>query len=203
MSKKPKIAIDIDDTLSSFIAEFLKWYNIKLGTSYDFNDFKDYYWPNWMDVTEKEAVKSVHDFFETEEFKNLPVLDGAKEWVEQMSEKYELYIVTARQTIVERITRDWLDKNFADKFKEVVFGNHYALNGVRGPGKGELCEKLGCEVLIDDNFYHLESLEKHGIKAVLLDRPWNKEIKDSEYVKRAYNWDEASKYLEEYLMVVK
>jgi uncharacterized protein len=201
MAKKIKIAIDLDDTLSSLIAEFIKWHNREYNTIWEYADATDYHWEVWMGTTEEYAVRTIHKFFETPEFANLPVLSGAKDWINSLKDNYDLYIVTARQSLVEDITREWINKNFPNTFQDIVLGNHYALDGTRGPSKGELCEKLGCKVLVDDNIYHIDSLLKRGIKTIILDRPWNRSIKLSPGVIRAHTWEEATQAVTEHLSV--
>ncbi|MEA1909825.1 MAG: hypothetical protein U9M89_02285 [Patescibacteria group bacterium] len=202
MQNRVKIAIDLDDVLSSFVAEFLKWYNIKLGTNYDFNDFKDYHWSNWMDVSDEEAIEAVHEFFRTNQFNDLPVSSGAKEWVENLSKQHDLYLVTARQNVVQEKTHDWISRNFAGLFKGILFGNHYPIDGASGLSKGEICKNIGCGVIVDDNPQHIEALVENNIKVIILDKPWNKEIQETENVKRAYSWGDATKYIESFLVAV-
>ncbi|MBU1092695.1 hypothetical protein KJ836_03440, partial [Patescibacteria group bacterium] len=190
-----KIAVDLDDVLASFIAEFLKWYNPQHNTNWQFDDVVDYHWPNFMHITTEQAIKDAHDFFLTPEFADLPLMPGAKEFVNQLSSDHELYLVTARQHIVEDITRAWANKNFSNNFKEIVFANHYAMDGSKSISKGELCCQLGCEVLIDDDSRHISSVAEKGIKTILIDKPWNQSQELPVGAIRAYNWDDVVQFV--------
>jgi len=192
-----KIAIDLDDVLCSFIAEFLKWYNPQHQTDWQFEDVVDYHWPNFMHITVEQAIQDVHDFFLTDKFANLPVMPGAKEFIEKLAQEHELYIVTARQYIAEATTYTWLEQNFPSVFRGVLFANHYSMDGSPALTKGELCRQVGCELIIDDDGRHLDSLTKHGIKAVIIDKPWNQGHKLPVGATRVYNWDEALQAVEQ------
>lgn len=194
-----KIAVDLDDVLASFIAEFLKWYNPQYGTNWEFSDVVDYHWPNFMHITVEQAIKDVHAFFLSEEFANLPLMPGAKEWISQLATEHELYIVTARQNAAKETTHNWLDENFPDVFCEVLFANHYSADGSPAFTKGELCQQVGCELLIDDDGRHIDSLLQVGIKVVLMDKPWNKNDQLPAGVTRAYNWEDATRAIEKSL----
>ncbi|HCR41835.1 TPA: hypothetical protein DIV45_00450 [Patescibacteria group bacterium] len=194
-----KIAVDLDDMLCSFIAEFLKWYNPQHGANWQFEDVVDYHWSNFMHITAEQAIQDVHDFFLTSGFANLPVMPGAQEFIRKLAKEHELYIVTARQHVAEATTYTWLEQNFSGVFRGVLFANHYSADGSPSLTKGELCQQVGCELIIDDDGRHLGSLLAHNIKAVLIDKPWNKnDILPAEVI-RAYNWDDALRAIEKLL----
>lgn len=185
-----KIAVDLDDVLCSFIAEFLKWYNPQHNTNWEFSDVVDYHWPNFMHTTVDQAIKDVHEFFLSEGFANLPLIPGAAEFVRQLANQNELYIITARQYVAEAITYTYLEKNFPGVFRGVLFANHYSMDGSPARTKGELCEQAGCELIIDDDGRHTGALLAHNIKMVLMDKPWNKNDQLPAGVVRAYNWED-------------
>lgn len=196
-----KIAVDLDDVLASFIAEFLKWYNPQHDTNWQFEDVVDYHWPNFMHVTVEQAIQDVHDFFLTAGFANLPLMPGAQEFVEKLSQKHELYIVTARQHVAETTTYNWLEKNFPNVFRGVLFANHYSNDGSPSLTKGELCQRIGCELLIDDDGRHLDTLADYSIKAIIVDKPWNRDHKLPVGVIRVYNWDEVLQAVEKLSLI--
>jgi len=171
--QKARIAVDLDEVLNEFLPEFLKWYNLLNGTDLSAKDAFDYDWAKFMNISVDSAIKYVHEYFKTDEFKNLPVADGAIATIQKLAGKYDLYLITARQDILRDLTLYWLDKNFPKVFKQIIFVNHYSLDNSPKREKGEVCEELGCKVIIDDNPYHIQPLIKCGIKVILLDKPWN------------------------------
>ncbi|OGB73662.1 hypothetical protein A3K24_02370 [candidate division Kazan bacterium RIFCSPHIGHO2_01_FULL_44_14] len=185
-----KIAVDIDDVLSEWTREFLKWYNARYGTTYTYEDMVDYRWSRWMNISSKQALDDVYEFHETKEFRKLPLLSGAKEAVAELVKEHELYAVTGRQNVTAEITHQWVDKNFPGVFKgiEIVNGNNR--DGSHTLTKGEVCERLGCKILIDDDTRHIESLLKHGVQAIIFNKHWNEYHRLPDSIMRANNWPE-------------
>lgn len=185
-----KIAVDLDEVLGEFIREFLVWYNQKYQTIWTFEDVSDYHWSNWMNITSEQAVNDVHEFFKTDDFANLPVVDGAREGIIALSKNHQLYLVTARQNVVSNITKEWINKNFPDTFQEIVHCNHYPTDGAISRPKGEICIELGCEIIIEDNLYHADDLLNSNVRMILLIKPWNKNSTPSSRIMKVNNWPE-------------
>lgn len=127
---------------------------------------------------DKEAVKKVHEFFRTDYFKNMPVVPGAQQAVAKLREMgFDLVVVTSRQLVIEKDTREWLARNFpASAFRDIAFGNHWGLEG-RKIRKVDLCRELGAVMLIDDSLAYAEEIASAGMQALLFDLngeyPWN------------------------------
>lgn len=111
-----------------------------------------------------------------------------------MKEKgYHIVVVTSRQLVIERNTRDWLAKNFPEgTFDRVEFGNHWGKDGLKR-SKGEICRLLGASVLIDDSLTYTSEVASEGFHALLFDLngtyPWNKSDSLPSGVTRVTNWD--------------
>ncbi|RRT42807.1 hypothetical protein B296_00023507 [Ensete ventricosum] len=97
-------------------------------------------------------------------------------------------------------TLEWIEKHYPGLFKEIHFGNHFALDGVSRP-KSEICRSLGAHVLIDDNpKYALECAEV-GIRVLLFDYhnsyPWCKAGSATSHpmVTKVHNWQEVEQHL--------
>lgn len=185
-----KIAVDLDEVLGDFVGAFLKWRNRTYGGNWTYDDVVDYHWANYLGIPSEQAIDEVHQFFKTDEFADLPVIDGAREAVAVLARDHELVIVTARQHAIEGITRRWLEHNFSGQFREVIFANHYAKDGSPIKEKGELCREAGCDWIIEDNAYHLEPLMRYGVGVIIIDKPWNGHYRLPSQVRRASNWAE-------------
>ena len=140
-----------------------------------------------MGIPSERAVREFHNFARTANYANLPIIDGSVQIMAELLKKYELYLVTARQIVFEEVTRKWVDKHFPNIFKKIVFANHYPTDGTQSYSKGEVCYKLGCKLLIDDNIYNIDSVLDREIKVILLNKPWNKNQNFPESVIRADN----------------
>jgi 5'(3')-deoxyribonucleotidase len=185
-----KIAVDLDEILSEFLREFIVWYNQKYNTTWTFEEMSDYHWENFMYSTTKQAVEDQYEFFKTDNFVNLPLVEGAREGTIALSKNHQLYLVTARQNIIRDATKEWIDKHFPNIFQEIVYGNHYSLDGTASKSKGEMCNTLKCEVIIEDNLHHMEDLLNSNVKLILLTKPWNVDSNLPSEVIRVNNWTE-------------
>lgn len=70
----------------------------------------------------------VHEFFKSSHFNDgIPVVPGALEALQRLSEHCDLVVVTSRQHVIQDVTLSWIDRHYAGLFREVYFGNHFAL----------------------------------------------------------------------------
>ena len=69
----------------------------------------------------------------------IPLVDGAVEALQTLSQKFDIYIVTSRHLVrmcsycniqcIEEITRKWIDKYFHGLIKEIYVGNLWNKDG--------------------------------------------------------------------------
>ena len=69
----------------------------------------------------------------------IPLVDGAVEAIRQLSQKFDIYIVTSRHLVlihqndnvqcIEDITRKWIDRHFHGLIKDIYIGNLWNANG--------------------------------------------------------------------------
>lgn len=192
-----KIAVDIDEVLCEFVAEFLKWYNQRHGTDWTFNDVTDYHWPNFMNAPLDQLVDEAHEFFKTDMYHNLPLVRGAREGIADLAKEHRLCAVTGRQNILKGITLKWLDENFPKTFEKVEFTNNYAKDGTPPLSKGDVCKNLECEVLIDDDTRYVEPILDNRVKLILFNKPWNAHLRMPPSIRRANNWPEIISFVKE------
>ncbi len=120
--RKMRIAIDMDEVLADPIYKFIQLYNrdhqvpmdlvIKPGTEI-FQNVPEEVNDKWFDYINQKGF-----------FRDLPVIDGAVEAVQQLQSKYEVYIVSAatefRNSLEDKL--DWLGEHFPFiSWKNVVF----------------------------------------------------------------------------------
>ena len=183
------IGIDLDEVLADFINSFLKFYNKKNNTSFQRNKIScSNIWKIWGETQEK-IMEEVYDFYETHYFENIEPIAGAIEGIDVLSQKHELKIITSRQNNIKRKTKDWIEKNFSNKFSEICFANHFAPNG-SSIKKSEICFRESVDVMIEDSPDYATDCASNGIKVLLLDCPWNRSTKSSEKITRVQSWGE-------------
>lgn len=160
-------------------------------TSICIDDFKRYYYTKVWGGTEQEASQIVHEFFSSPEFVQLQPIPGAHAALQKLKHKYELYIVTARHSDLEHVTRQFVQNHFPNLFTDIVFGNLYATKGEKR-NKSEMMKQIQAQVLIDDSLVHAKEIVEQGMTSILFgEYPWNEEYQNGQHARiiKAVNWD--------------
>jgi len=191
---KKVIAVDIDEVLMPHFQDLINYYNELYGTELTLEDNHPKDSSRWGTKSMEEAVRRVEKFFDTDTFKNSQPFEEAIDAVSILSKQYTLVVITARDDIIEEMTRNWLDRHFQELFKTVHFTSAYNLEG-KSRLKSEVAKSVNADYIIDDSFEHIESANKLGIKGLLFgDYPWNHDKVLPDGVIRVNNWDEVLKY---------
>ena len=143
--KAIRIGIDIDEVLAPFLPTMTRWRSPQrtLPPKYKYV-YRDIY-----DISESESVKLVRDFYETDEFANMPTIKYAVEAMTELKKGNKLFIVTGRQEVVRDKTQRWIQENFPGIFEDVIMTNSYT--SIEVP-KADVCKLLNIGFMIDDNF---------------------------------------------------
>ena len=189
-----KIAIDIDDVLGYFIPTLVQFHNRIYNTTYTTEDITKYHlWEVWGG-TREDAIDEVYRFYETPEFINLPLIEGATEGVQKLAEKHEVVAMTARPEDLRSKTEHWIARHFPNLFSEIHIANRFSKSGP-STTKAELCEKHGIDVLIDDNLDYALQCVTPQRKILLFDNPWNQNPELPNNMHRVHSWDDISKLI--------
>ncbi len=195
--KKPIIAIDIDEVLLPHFEGLINWYNKEYDTQLTLihNNPTD---PRpWGTTKIPEAIKRVQRYFETDNFKKEQPFKEAVAVARSLSQSYDLIVVTARDEIIEQVTREWLDAHFSEIFRAAHFTAHYNLEG-KSRSKIEVLQAAEAEYFIDDSLEHVRKAATAGIKCILFgDYPWNRLEKLPTDITRCKNWQEVLDYFNE------
>jgi 5'(3')-deoxyribonucleotidase len=174
--KRPIVAVDLDEVLGEFITPLVKFHNAVYPDAprLSATSFFSYKFADVWGGTRDEAIAKVHEFFDSEYFEDIPVVSGAKDGVQALLKAgYRLVVVTSRQYEIERQTREWIQRHFADCFEDIAFGNHWGMSGGK-VSKVALCQDLGAECLIDDSVDYAMECGKTGLRVLLFgDYAWN------------------------------
>lgn len=186
--KREIIAVDIDDVIVPHFQDLIIWYNQKYGTKLRLEHNQKGDPKPWGVETVDEAIKRVQGFFETPEFANPSPFKEAVEALRILSSDFILVAMTARDTLVERITQDWLDRHFSEIFKEAHFTARYNLEG-KSRSKADVGLEIGAAYLIDDTPANVLEAARVGIKGLLFGNyPWNETVLLPKNVVRAKDW---------------
>jgi 5'(3')-deoxyribonucleotidase len=196
MNTKPIIAIDIDDVLAANAAGFVEWSNSKFGTHLTPNDYQEH-WAEMWKIERAEAEKRAHEFHESDHVSTYKVIPNALEALERLKTRFTLILITSRRLSIEKLTREWIDKNYPDIFSDYIFCGFYDTRGASGLKltKAELAKGIKADYLIDDQLKHIEAAAQVGIKGLLFgDYSWNKKDQLSANVTRVKDWSEILRY---------
>ncbi len=183
-----KIGIDIDDTVSmthdkiikeayKYDKEHVKGKGFKDPNAYSFMEM--FYW-TVLDVDGfMKYIRSGSHYSELEPIK------GASKVVSKLyDEGNEIIFITRRQNNlkVKMITKKWLKKN-GFKFNKLIMGISK---------KGELCNELGIDLLIDNDIKNIYDALDYKVDGILMGDRYNKDETD---LNRVESWEEVYKYI--------
>jgi FMN phosphatase YigB (HAD superfamily) len=198
--KRRIIAIDIDDVIAHSSEAFRLRVNKYTGADLTREHYSvegDYY-GYYERVWEAHGLgdKINFDVFEeemAEDQSHVPLLPGAAFAIGELSKRFDIILVTARNPAWEKATLKWVKKHFGSTFSSVHFaGKYYDENQQT---KGELCKSMGANWLIDDNPEHCQSAVDAGLEAILFgDYGWH--YKAGPHLTRCKDWPAVLDYFD-------
>lgn len=183
MARKKRILVDLDETLNQLVKKWLSVYN---------DEFQDHLRrdeiPTWniLEHVKPEARDRFFDYLkEPGFFKDLDIQPNAQEVTKWLSEKYELFVVTAYCPEACLDKYRWVRKNFS---------HIHASNIVFCRTKGI----IRADFMIDDGLHNIEDFVKTNPNGVpmIFDAPWNRNV-GGKYV-RAKDWAEVREWFFEF-----
>jgi len=186
------VGVDLDEVLANFVPCLLNFHNKKYGTDLTREQVHTYdLWKVWGGTIE-EAIRKVREFYQSDEFRQILPVNGSQEGIDVLREKNELVVITSRPHDIKEETRAWLDQYFPGKFLQVYHTNDWAPagSGKRKTEKPDICHNLGAGIFIEDNIEYAIACAEKGVRAFLLDCPWNQADSLPERVTRVKSWRE-------------
>lgn len=139
-SNRKSIAIDMDGVIADTIANFINWYEKDTGVRIGKEAFDG--------VLEKDGLpdNAVRKYIYTAGFfRSIPVMEGAKEAVQELMKHFDIYIVSAAmefpQSLIEKY--EWLKEHFPFiSWKNIIFCGDKGI--------------IGTDYMIDDHVRNLD-----------------------------------------------
>lgn len=184
------IAVDCDDVLIPTLEHTAAHCNRVYGTRLQ---LKDFYVPvkkeAWGTDDEQEVENRVRKYIGSEEFAQIKPFEDAIKSVAKLATLHELHLVTGRVTELESATKVLLDKYFTGCFTSIEHTNYFHQSKSRS--KGEVCQQIGADVLVDDHIVHGESVLSNGVERVIVfgNYPWNASDRLVEGMVRCNDWN--------------
>lgn len=184
MSKKLKIAIDLDSTLSgwSFLEETLKVYNKRFNDNVKYTDIKE--WDLSKSLT-KCTMQDIYDIWTPEFILSLEPEPHAKDLVDMLiSQGHEVFIVTSYSAHHCVAKVEWCKQHLGLDEDNIIF-----------------CRKkylIDCDILIDDylkNFFDKDDMPCKFEK-IIYNQPYNLNVFGLGWHYRVYNLSEVHKVID-------
>ena len=192
--KKLRIGIDIDDVLVAFIGGYLSFHNKKHNTNFNLEDVTNYHlWECGIHKSREEDILEVLEFQNSTDFENLSLIEGARNGLEKIANRYKIYLISSRPEEVKERTRSYFDFSFPKNGFEIIFSGEIYGGKL---SKSEICKNLEIPLIIEDNPNYSLNCAKEGIKVFLLDKPWNKNYKKHKNITKVKEWGEILEKLE-------
>ncbi len=191
--KKLKIGIDIDDTIWKFHKKFFEFYNNKFGTKLDVNKYYLYSLEKLLNISQEEAFSLLDEFSFSEGSYEFELMEGVIESINELSQKYQIYFITARHEGLFETTFKKLKEYFDFDF-EILFVFDKERKLIKE--KLDYCLENNINIIIDDRLKTLNSCSEKGIKSILINQPWNKNEELGENIFRVNNWEEVLEKIE-------
>ena len=183
-----KIGIDIDNVISNFNDTLLNEYLIHdktLRNNGIINKNAKYIRNGMFDWNEEEE-KSFYKNNIERIVKNLGIIEGAKEYIDKLhNDGHVIYIITGRDngeyTDPYNMTKNWLD------MKHIYYDNLILTDSYDKHVKSKKCIEHHIDVMIDDSKRMCKDIKDNGIRALLMDTPYNRDTNEFE---RVNSWKE-------------
>ncbi|HBH0712330.1 TPA: hydrolase [Clostridioides difficile] len=182
---KLNICIDIDGTITSpyhFIPYLNDIFNKNITEAECItHNWEELYGSGIRDVYAEFNNKYIHSYDEAK------IVEGATEVISTLSKGHNLSFVTARHECLTDVTKNWLSRQGFSDIDVYLLGSDY---------KVEKARELSCDIFIEDNPLNSVQLADDGVKVILLDTNYNKDVKHQNIV-RVSNWIDIEKIIKQ------
>lgn len=169
-----RIAIDMDDVIANPLSKHLALFNKRYNENILIQDLQGKYLTEIRPALKEEILNILA---ESTFFRDLDVIEDSQEVIKELSQHYEIYIVTAAMEFPTSFTAkyEWLKDHFSflDERNFVFCGDKSIIHA---------------DYLIDDNPKHFKRFSGQGI---LFNSPYN--TLETNYF-RINNWQEIRNY---------
>ena len=196
--KKPIIALDVDDVLSSTAQTIIDYGNKKWGHSHTIHDFDEKLADMWR-VDPEEGNRRWTEFMNSGHLETLIPIPEARLVLENLRSSYTFIAVTSRRESLIGITELWLDRNYPGIISEVHSAGIYGRNlpDAHLLTKADKLVSLGADFLIDDQPKHCIGATEAGIQSILFGGyPWQTSVTVPNRVAKCGNWRAVANYFE-------
>lgn len=203
-----RIGVDLDDVIAvcavPYLRKFAQEYKVELP------DEKEIGWHLLREMDDRVSAAERDRFriklYDGTFFSELEIYEDCPIVLERLVQKgHEIFFITARAERRRMITETWLrEKRILDYAKAVHLKPHgefrpdYPRGRYDAEGsaqyKTRLAQELRIDVFCEDDTLIAETLAEAGLRVLLFDHPWNREVAH-ERITRVNGWAEAGALL--------
>ncbi len=193
---KPIIAVDIDEVLFPYVQEFVIHHNEKYATGLLPEHFTSYEFEKVLGTSIDKAMEQIYEFTGLDHGLAKPVLD-AQDGVKRLKERFDIYLLTARDPRFRPTTEAWLERHFPNTFSQLIMVGHEQDPSLKARTKAEVCKQIGAGFLVDDSSKYITQAAEAGVPGVLFgDYSWNQMDKLPKGVVRVNGWRELAEHFD-------
>lgn len=198
--KKRVLLLDLDGVIADFYKGFAEFLNENYGCYLPLDrEPEEYYFSRWGHGIENVNIpEATNAWVRSDGFLNIPAYSGASEFTKRLSEKADVYVVTARvgdwqrnlpPDVVDKIredTKKWLIKHDIS-FNKLFFAHE----------KIDFCDLHGIEIIIEDKPDTVMEASETGKQSVLVDRSYNRDFtQNGSNIYRAKDFEDILRHLD-------
>ena len=189
---KPKIGIDLDDTVLDLVGALVLFHNTFYGTNLTRADYLSHKFHKVWGCTGEEAIRRVSQFYTTEYFENIKPISGAIDAIDFLAKQNYLEAITARPTDIKEKTGRQVKTYFGNNFDGIYYSSNFFTKTQNDGTKLEICQRRGISTMIEDVLEYAMQFADTGIKVLLFGNyPWNQNGNLPSNIIRVKNWTEA------------
>ena len=196
MSSRKIVLVDVDETCAHTLRDWVfPKVNERFGTSFSRDttiNYRDVFWDwikeNWVTIWREKKIKIFNSTVLEDKWHNLiGTVAWSVEKIKTLSDKYDIWMLTARHTMLTEYTHEWARHHYGELAKGVLFSNCY--HGWEKT-KPLICNDLWAEIMIEDDMDYALELATAWVTVFLLKSPWNEYRQEThERIKRVDSWN--------------
>lgn len=191
---KPIIVVDMDEVLFPLTDSFLPYFNKMQGTNHSTDTMTTYRIQDLTGQPEEEVLGRLKEFLLTPHHNEAQPIAGSVDGIKRLSKKFELVLLTARQSFYRGYSEQFIDKHYPGIFDEVRYTHEPEAPDIEIP-KVEICKDLKALALIDDSLSNVTQCAEQGMQGILFgDFTWNKADTLPKGVIRLSNWQKVAEH---------
>lgn len=178
-----RIGIDIDETVFYIAQRVLDNFNHVFDTNYKLEEVKKRSIRKSFGFDKEVSDRIVGSMVKRQDLK---LIEGAYDTIRKIAVNNDIYFITKRRSLIDQETISLLDSKLRIP---------YMLYMKEDGDKHDIINEENIQIMIEDDADVAEEIEEKGnCTILLLDKPWNRMVKESFRMVRVYSWSDIDKY---------